>query len=473
MTTQINIVVDDGGLIQRNREQTDGNRWLTLEKNGQKLTASKSKEMRDQELAKQGKAPDGKPQSTAPAKPSFRRDEPAAQRQQATTVGHVWTGFTAQNTPMPGPKWGVQWFGESYTGSAYYNTELLSLGSSITHSLLPGRGTPNVAIAIITTSADTEYPTDDLFWKYTIEFEKIGSFWFVSAKGNRTGAVSRGLGSPTVQYAYLPAGGRNCIVIAFARQAGSETDCTALCGTPSYSVSGNAELTPSDIAYGESLINSIYGGGDFGTQEDVYGGPPATMTLVNSVSYRSTTAWIVSDKAVRQVTPPAYFDSYNPPIGTTEVGFSYSNKVSVPVFGNPPFINVPTPYQIADPSIYESLNQLKQFVDPAAIKQFYGTAASMVQRDATKGAFQNPGNATELFDQNQPFYYRYKRKGQNAFAQIQTPQLQLDPNRTVGKPDQIESLMSVYDGGDPNYCRQMLLAMGFTAADLSTTPPTP
>lgn len=80
MTTQINIIVDDGGLPKKAKEQMDANRWIALEKNGQKLTARKSKEMRDQELAKQGKAPDGKPQSTAPAKPSFRRDEPAAQR---------------------------------------------------------------------------------------------------------------------------------------------------------------------------------------------------------------------------------------------------------------------------------------------------------------------------------------------------------------------------------------------------------
>lgn len=80
MSTQINVIVDNGGLSEKARRQTQSNRWSKLESdNRQKVEATGTKQ-RDANRAQQGIGPDGRPLYGTPASQPLRRDEPAAFR---------------------------------------------------------------------------------------------------------------------------------------------------------------------------------------------------------------------------------------------------------------------------------------------------------------------------------------------------------------------------------------------------------
>lgn len=80
MTTQINVIVDNGGLSAKAKQQTQANRWQKLEQNNRQKVEAKGIQQRDANRAQQGIGANGRPlYGTPPAQP-LRRDEPAAWR---------------------------------------------------------------------------------------------------------------------------------------------------------------------------------------------------------------------------------------------------------------------------------------------------------------------------------------------------------------------------------------------------------
>lgn len=82
MSTQINVIVDNGGLSEKARRQTQSNRWSKLESDNRQKVEAKGLQQRDANRLLSGIDANGRPlYGTPPAQP-LRRDEPAATRRQ-------------------------------------------------------------------------------------------------------------------------------------------------------------------------------------------------------------------------------------------------------------------------------------------------------------------------------------------------------------------------------------------------------
>lgn len=80
MSTQINVIVDDGGLSAKAKQQIQANRWQNLEEAQRAKVAQKAQKQRDAQRLQNGIGLDGRPVYGAPVARSLRREEPAAQR---------------------------------------------------------------------------------------------------------------------------------------------------------------------------------------------------------------------------------------------------------------------------------------------------------------------------------------------------------------------------------------------------------
>lgn len=80
MTTQINVIVDNGGLSAKAKQQTQANRWSKLESDNRQKVQATGTQQRGANRAQQGIGPDGRPLYGSPPAQPLRRDEPAAFR---------------------------------------------------------------------------------------------------------------------------------------------------------------------------------------------------------------------------------------------------------------------------------------------------------------------------------------------------------------------------------------------------------
>lgn len=80
MSTQINVIVDNGGLSEKARRQTQANRWSKLEGDNRQKVEAKAIQQRDANRALRGIGLDGRPLYGTPQAQPMRRDEPAAFR---------------------------------------------------------------------------------------------------------------------------------------------------------------------------------------------------------------------------------------------------------------------------------------------------------------------------------------------------------------------------------------------------------
>lgn len=80
MSTQINVIVDDGGLSAKAKQQTQANRWQKLEEAQRAKVAQKTHKQRDAQRLQNGIGLDGRPQYGGASAQSLRLDEPAANR---------------------------------------------------------------------------------------------------------------------------------------------------------------------------------------------------------------------------------------------------------------------------------------------------------------------------------------------------------------------------------------------------------
>ena len=80
MSTKINITVDSGGLSARAKQQQEAARLAQLERERTRRTEAEAKSQRDAKQAAEGRRPDGQPQFGTPPQKPRPQDEPAAFR---------------------------------------------------------------------------------------------------------------------------------------------------------------------------------------------------------------------------------------------------------------------------------------------------------------------------------------------------------------------------------------------------------
>lgn len=119
MTTQINVIVDNGGLSAKAKQQTQANRWSKLEGDNRQKVKDAGTQQRDVNRAQQGIGPDGRPlYGTPPAQP-LRRDEPAATRTESTVVSGIGVKVTYQTSLPDGyVDWSVKVSIGAFAGAA-------------------------------------------------------------------------------------------------------------------------------------------------------------------------------------------------------------------------------------------------------------------------------------------------------------------------------------------------------------------
>lgn len=94
MSTQINVVVDGGGLVDRSKEQTQANRWAKAEADARQAALDEGLRQRDGRLQQDGRAPDGGPLYGSTTDARSRLDEP---------VGRVNLAESMLMVPTSGP----------------------------------------------------------------------------------------------------------------------------------------------------------------------------------------------------------------------------------------------------------------------------------------------------------------------------------------------------------------------------------
>lgn len=97
MSTQINVIVDNGGLSAKARQQTQANRWLKLERDAQSVVASRSEEAQQAKRAQQGLQVNGQPNGANAPISRYQMEEPAANR----TGGNGWLALPSAYTTLP------------------------------------------------------------------------------------------------------------------------------------------------------------------------------------------------------------------------------------------------------------------------------------------------------------------------------------------------------------------------------------
>lgn len=486
MTTQINIVVDDdGGLIQRNKEQTDGNRWLTLEKNGQKLIARKAQEERDQELKKQGKALDGSPQNTTPAKPTFRRDEPAAQRSLATQA-HGWADLTSEKQSNPstgdlgvyasGVTSYVTPFSSLYEGEGYYEFKVFC-----------GDGSSKITLPRIQQSAVSPHPA-----QLPIDYELIPYFgssngvglWSAVGVGRRAHAVNRINPRLSYNWAGFPSGNGNFIFVLYLRFRQYDINMNATVWR--YADINPQQSSAAALAAAQQIDFSnattwylVPPSGVIVGDNTVIAGSPPSYSLLNNQSTAATYAFACNNTKIRQIAVPSYFNSLNPQSANRDFSYVFgASGGGTETYG--PGISVPADwfdlglntipgldyYLPVHPFLFKEHNDHTQFADPSETKAYPDIYS--LDKDFSKGGYAGNYTAKAAFAQNAPFYYKRRRNLDSSYAPINRPSLTLSSSRLGYIPLSNEAIQAWGgDAGEVAYCRKMLTAMGFTAADFT------
>lgn len=350
MSTEINITVGPQSLVDRNRQEVQGNRFSRAEQDAQKRTQAAATDARQQQLAQQGLTADGQAQYGTTQRPNFQRQKPAAWRM---------------------------------VRKYKYATAYLAWGSESRYRL---------------------YSCDGLdYIDFTAPFSFRGSYEFFM----------------------LPIGGNNAIFVSPKNAAG--------------------EISPRAFLIGESTVREI--------------GVPSNLRAIINIPdfYVGVGNWFVGCR-----------------FSDIQANSSYLTRASF--YGHGPgiysWLRDPV---AADNAVYSqpSYNGTPEtfWKREAAAEQFIGL--DLLPRDGSLAVSElNPTKALRYTGQYPPSAYSFPpingtedpiwRVEDTVLDILMTEGPFLDGQGNPLPPDPFP----FWDWGKPDYCRQQLLALGFTAADL-------
>lgn len=486
MTTQINVIVDDGDLSAKARQQTQSNRWQKLEQDNRQKVEQQGTQQRNAQRAQQGIGPDGRPlYGTPPAQPQ-RRDEPAAWRgvSQGLNLGHLWVAYPNDVTT-------------SSTGIAAIAgglSDLVTRTVSNQSALRFGNGTGSNWVEL-DYGAYNHPPLPSETWTvYDSQPQGTSSFNYKATRELRYQMVQ----SSSMAWFILPAG-RSTFLLIFCDKA----LYYGINATVKHVAEGPAGYTPADNPYNAYLAAFSYDqGGDTGyTAASSYG----ESTIRNRV-------YVCNNSSIRPITTfsptlQQVFSTLNPPptsgaTTTTINGQSFTFNAfynpgilggSSDIFsggdgfrktidgqnGGENLVYTPYVFELINDYVPFASGQLKQF-DPklrwGLPDESAGGYARFVPGSSATPTYQaayDDGltmhhalwkNRNEVPDRR-VFDPAYAYLGLPAPRRVNKASLILASERV--SQSQISQLVTVWDWDDPAYCRQMCLALGFAEADLT------
>jgi hypothetical protein len=190
-------------------------------------------------------------------------------------------------------------------------------------------------------------------------------------------------------------------------------------------------------------------------------GCPTTSTfyLQSSLAYYWDNDVIPDPGQVNQGWHPWIYQDFNLSYTTTQYTHSIREQPEAPEFLPVQFEGLSTYLTTAiTPSIFASLNAVHQFIDPALIKNFPADLRWIIEDD-TSSADRHVLGEYSLFGDpsiNTGGFVSINRD--LSLATSDNPADAFDLNTATG--------YTVWDWDDPDYCRQMCQALGFSSADL-------
>lgn len=484
MSTQINVVVGQAGLSAQAKAQTAANRQAKLEGDAQARAVA----LGQQQRAVQAGDEYGLVQSQR------RRDEPTAFRQVSTALAHWWWFIDA---PLTTTQYGAF---ETGLGTQLRNQGITASfpsflgagsGSDWEQPLLPSVPlgfTPPPSAGPVITSSSYDAPSDTTAYFGTHQFRLN---W-------------------NIQHNYdmvaLPCGNGAAIVVVCDRYAWFANNCSI---AVQFSESGIYGRQPAQantyfrdnnaLPFGFSTTRGAHRGVSCYVCSNRSIRPISTPSALNQVLLQAwpeptlTGQGVVTDRWLNSFQVLYSYDYYELPNNLTGVFSTESSTVSQGFLGQENGQAAVGKGYSWTPKVFEVLNGISQFINPAQIKSFPAGKRWLLADRTTGSAFnafalnqQNPSVYPEvvwssLYAGALPFRHaRWPVAGQTPTLAITTSQatvlprnsLTLDPGRpartgTYGGAYNDEVFGSVWDWDDPGYCRQMCTALGFTAADFT------
>lgn len=469
MSTEINVTVDRGGLLKRNRQQTTANRQAAQEETQSTTAAATADAEREQRLQQE--------RVDTRRLPVPSRDDLAAYRYgRRLQLGHLWV-FQDDVESLPSPTWQVTTSRVAYgsiRGTWRYPLALISGDGS--QCLDTYVGFDN-RVGMVPTSdwTLTNTPTPD-----------IGGVTLY--RGRQTGANS---GTEQLRYGYfcMPAGRGKFLLVLMRAWSWSNhvTNVDAWYEVDQYGVrnpSGNAVFLFTPV-YDPIFVNS-YTDSDVTTQVFL-----CTSTSITEIALPDTL------KAITDV--------LNPAAAQVQVNLTYYNAVygsyyrddianNRPYLQNTSILSAGYGFEgsafvsVYTPEIFEVLNNLLPFVNAGEIKQPRPTMKHGLidTSDGAYAAFQTyPSQGYDqipfpwwpnIYASGEPFYHAIWPKANEeadiyvydpAYANEPHPRPKRDFGATLKLSDQRVyrngngQFVVVDDWSTPSYCLAMLQALGF------------
>lgn len=483
MSTQINVTVERGDLVERAKAEQQKNRRQKLEADNRKKVEAKAKEAKE-------KAEPPKPEPPLPQ--LLSRDELAAQRMSADRLSFAWSELQKGTIYTNSPQTRLAW---EQSGSLVGPSVFYSRRNNGVYSLRAICGNGSKAVSLVGVAYGESVPAGSSL-TFVPDYTKtvtIGTGantqYSVTAYMSRTFRYGSG-GEIDLTVINMPTGGDATVVVGQFISCGYTINMT---GNTFYSSSFKPTL-----AEAQAVITAATGSEDiYSSVYPVVDGIETTVVYSESTPVIERFAAVISTTAVRLIAVPQYFaDLFNSK--GTKITYSTLNinlgldfvwktyQVPMLTYGLNQFRPSNAPVFSGGINVFKLLNDEAVFTNQI---QTFPALKSYIP-DYSRGSFMIQGEADvnftdkQMFDENatEPYYFKVAKRT-SVSAPFGSPMpisstctlssSKVSTNQVDGTEMNGPAFTSVYSGAERAYCRQMLLALGFTEADLSTTPPVP
>jgi hypothetical protein len=461
MSTRINVTVGDGGLLDRNAQQTAANRQARVLADQRATAEAEGVERRAADRIAAGLDPlTGLPASTPSSASTINRldQEPAANRRGGLSIAHTWQ-LTEVTTALATSGLYGSWDGFA----TFINVGQIPgpIVTGVRHDVAIGSGDASFWLPLVFDTGGRVIPGGDV-------------------ATNPDGTLPAGIGT----YTFIANGvvnfNTNASVTGFLLPAGRKLSLLTLIHAYSYyDINRTTTLDVDENGFGRLVDNA------------------GTATLVGAAAERTYRTFLIGEKTVREIAVPEPYLSVLhaefPPANTTRVvregGLTTAQAFTIPAFGTRTIPNgtltatIDPYYSIgATPQVFKRINAEfdnllpeEQIKDTPLMKRY-------PLRDVNRGGFailaanENNNGLKNAYAAGEPFFYaRWPVLGQSPTTTPGLPilaqpsaTLRLSPGRPAYPEElQLLQLYTATDWDDPRYCRAYLTALGFTAADLT------
>lgn len=500
MATFIKVTQEDSELLRRNTEQTQAARLGKLESDEQTRTEKEAKRQRQAELQRQGLDASGNALGDSRRRRVFRRDEPAASLLQRTRLGHlwIWSKTEGDNQNL------INTFASGIGNQALKKNKATNYPSGLTSQFDLVEARTDYQYGMTLNHHTTEFvngysiqghescygtvqniPITGTIPLFSSGFTEVPLHRIITKTFNANNS-----------HLVLPAGGDVCIVVhrlrshwsywyresvykqSFVPETALRYTTPVLSEIDEFSAFIVSANKCRQVALPQKLLqvlSAIWPPYMAQTESEPY--VPVTYS---SYTIQPSSGCPPLGSPFRSLV--AFAESGSPPVDQSigndqwcpwsrpryDIAYESSRQFTYPVRTAPPSPSyAPAKYKglkasgAVTPSIFASLNQAAQFVNPSFIKEFPAgrrwivEAGDFVNGTQKYGYYSTPGDPDEftggaVVENNRLTF---------SLADQLHPDFVTEPGYSFGK-------YTVWDWDDPNYCRSMCFALGFTDTDL-------